>query len=177
MDNSCIIIVGKPGAGKSSIGVLLAKLLGGTYMSLGGFMRETLGIPDPHIGVDKNDVYSLLDAHLRGGTIPGVFVLDCHPYPEKDLEALQAFVNESGLQLRAVIYVLADDDVALKRLQRRPRSGQSNEDRLKYFEDHVHLIERFAGEFYTIRIENNVDFETIQPIERIARDVVSQLSM
>ena len=171
---SCIVIVGKPGAGKSSIGMLLAKLLGGTYMSLGGFMRETLGIPDPHIGVDKNRIYNLLHEHLVNSGVSGALVLDCHPYPEDDLEALHTFVRKPAIKLRTVIHVVADDSVALKRLERRPRPGQTDEERLKYFNDHLPFIDRLLKHPSAMRIENNA--ENTHAIESIARDVVSRLS-
>ncbi len=172
---SCIIIVGKPGAGKSSIGSELSKLLGGTYMSLGSFMRERLQIPDPHIGVDKNPVYDALHRHYINDNTTRTLILDCHPYPEDDLQALQNFIQRPNLKLWSVIHVDAHDHIALTRLERRPRPGQSYADRLKYYNDHTHLIEQLLTHPKSIRIENNVDFETVDALEEIAREIFTRL--
>ena len=175
METSCIVIVGKPGAGKSSIGSELAKLLGGTYLSLGTFMRGTMKIPDPHIGFDKSVVYARLLEHLTSDGISGTLILDCHPYPEGDLEALLAFVSKPSLELRAVIHVEADDAVALKRLQRRPRPGQTNTKRLTYFNDHLHLIAQLMERSNAIRISNNVEFDDPSVFGNIAEEISRRL--
>lgn len=175
METSVIIIVGKPGAGKSSIGSELAKLLKGTYMSLGTFMRGTLGIPDPHIGFDKQVVYDQLFKHLTSGEMQGTLVLDCHPYPEEDLEALLGFLGKPSLTLRAVIYVEADDAIALTRLERRPRPGQTNAERLKYFSDHQHLIVQLMNWPNAIRVQNNVEFDDTSALGVIAEDISRRL--
>lgn len=175
METSVIVIVGKPGAGKSSIGSELAKLLKGTYMSLGTFMRGKLGIPDPHIGFDKRVVYDQLFEHLTSGEMEGSLVLDCHPYPEGDLEALLGFVGKPTLTLRAVICVDADDAVALMRLAKRPRPGQTDEERLKYFNDHQHLIAQLMDRPNAIHVENNVEFDDPAVLGIIAEEIVRRL--
>lgn len=176
METSVIVVVGKPGAGKSSIGSELAKLLKGTYMSLGTFMRGTLGIPDPHIGFDKRVVYDRLFEHLTGSREGmGTLVLDCHPYPESDLEALLSFVGKPSLTLRAVIYVEADDAVALMRLAKRPRPGQTDEERLKYFNDHQHMIAQLMDRPNAIRVENNVEFDDPGVLGVIAEEIVRRM--
>ncbi len=173
---SCIIIVGKPGAGKSSIGDELAQLLGGKYMSLGSFMREHLNIPDPHIGVDKHPVYEALHTHCIEGNEMNTFILDCHPYPESDFTALQSFMRRPTLKLWSVIHVEADDDVALKRLERRPRPGQTYAERLKYFNDHSHLIELLMEHPRALRVANNVDFENSEAVKNLAHEIFVQLN-
>ena len=175
MKTSCIVIIGKPGAGKSSIGSELAKLLGGTYLSLGGFMRETMKIPDPHIGVDKTIVYDRLSRHLESGGVSDTLILDCHPYPEDDLHALLAFVKKPSLELRTVIHIEADDAVALKRLQRRPRPGQTNEERLKYFNDNKQFIEVLLTHPRSMQIENNVDSGDTDTFRKIAEQISQRL--
>ena len=85
----CIVIVGKPGAGKSTIAGLLSKHLPADYTSLGTFMRDVIGTPDPHIGVDKNPVYDRLHDHVIQQAKNSYLILDCHPYPEEDLLALE----------------------------------------------------------------------------------------
>ncbi len=172
---SCIIVVGKPGAGKSSIGSELSKLIGGTYMSLGSFMRDKLQIPDPHIGVDKNPIYDALHAHYIDNETANTLILDCHPYPEDDLRALQNFIQRPNLKLRSVIHVDAHDEIALKRLERRPRPGQTYSERLKYYNDHAHLIERLLEHPASLRIENNIDFETPDALLEIAQNIFIHL--
>jgi adenylate kinase family enzyme len=173
---SCIIIVGKPGAGKSTIGKLLAEHLDGSYMSLGGFMRENLGFPDPHIGIDKQSVYEALHEHMQSNNASeGVLVLDCHPYPESDLEALQTFLKKPTVTLLSIVHVDAPDEIALRRLERRPRPGQTYEERLKYYNDHAHLIEKLLDHPSALRVHNNVDFENEEAIEVIARELYQKL--
>lgn len=172
---SCVVIVGKPGAGKSSIGAMLAELLEGKYMSLGGFMRDTLNIPDPHIGVDKNSVYGKLYKHLVDRESLETLVLDCHPYPEDDLAALQAFIGKPSLKLWAVVHVIADDAVALKRLERRPRPGQAFADRIAYYNDHMHLIESLMVSSISRVISNNTDFEDDMGIKALAMSILGDL--
>jgi adenylate kinase family enzyme len=171
----CIVIVGKPGAGKSSIGSALAKLLSGHYISLGGFMRETLHLPDPHIGIDKNPVYRALLSHYAELDASKTLVFDCHPYPESDFQALQSFLEDPALRLQSVVHVEAQDSVALDRLKRRPRPGQSYADRLKYYNDHQHLITKLLEHPTAIQIENNIDFENSVAIENIAREIITRL--
>ena len=173
---SCIVVVGKPGAGKSSIGSTLANLLGGRYMSLGSFMRETLSIPDPHIGVDKHFVYRELHKHVSESDVPDTLVLDCHPYPEDDFAALQSFINQPSLHLWTVIHVDATDEVALERLERRPRPGQTYAERLKYYNDHKHLIDELMEHPRAVRVENNVDFEDMDAITNIAKTIFDNLN-
>lgn len=172
---SCVIIVGKPGAGKSSIGSILAKYLEGHYMSLGSFMRDTLDIPDPHIGIDKNMVYEKLHEHFTKNEVCGTIILDCHPYPQEDFAALQAFMGRPSLRLISVIHVDAHDHIALTRLERRPRPGQTYVERLKYYNDNAHFIEKLMEHEHSLHIENNVDFSDMQALEDIARDISTRL--
>ena len=170
---ACIVIVGKPGAGKSTIGSLLAQRLEGSYLSLGSFMREVLAIPDPHIGVDKTPVYEKLHQHLNDSGTARMLVFDCHPYPESDLLALKAFFDKPQIDLAAVIEVFADDHIALERLENRPRPGQGNADRLKYFNDYQHLINRLLELGPAMRVQNSINDE--KALERIVHDIVSRL--
>ncbi len=172
---SFIVVVGKPGAGKSSIGSALAKNLNGQYMSLGSFMRDQLGIPDPHIGIDKKIVYERLHTHFSENEIRGSIILDCHPYPEDDFAALQAFIKLPSLRLVSVIHVDVHDHIALERLERRPRPGQSYGDRLKYYNDNAHFIEKLMEHPHSIRIKNNIDFDDIKALEDIARSISTRL--
>ena len=174
---SCIIIVGKPGAGKSSIGTMLAELLEAHYMSLGSFMREHLNIPDPHIGVDKGPIYEKLHTHFSEDGASQALVLDCHPYPEEDFNALRSFINRPTLKLWAVIHIDADDEIALRRLEARPRPGQAYRDRLKYYNDHKHCIEALMEHPSSIRIENNTDFEDREALREIARTILNVLAL
>lgn len=175
MKTSCIVIIGKPGAGKSSIGSELAKLMGGTYLSLGGFMRDVLQIPDPHIGIDKNLVYGELQKYLAEQKASDTLVLDCHPYPEDDLKALQAFVRQPSLVLWAIVHVQADDAVALNRLKKRVRPGQAIEDRLKYFNDNQHFIDVLMEYPLAIEVENNVDSDDVSTLKNIAEEISRRL--
>lgn len=171
----CLIIVGKPGAGKSTVGSMLTSMLAGEYLSLGSFMREKLGIPDPHIGINKNRVYEALYKELLEKPDGRLLILDCHPYPEEDFEALQTFLTKPELNLKAVLQVVAEDVVALRRLEKRPRPGQRYEDRLKYFNDNQRFIERLLEGVATIRIENNLDFDDVHALEEVVRTAVSEL--
>ena len=144
-------------------------------MSLGSFMREQLGMPDPHIGIDKNLVYAALHKELLQNSEGTLLILDCHPYPEEDHEALQTFLAKPEINLRAVLQVVADDAVALSRLEKRPRPGQPYEERLKYFNDNQHFVERLSEGTTTIRIENNLDFDDVNALEEIVRTATSQL--
>lgn len=175
MKTSCIVIVGKPGAGKSSIGSELANRMGAVYLSLGAFMRDVLHIPDPHIGVDKNLVYEELQKYLVEQNTSDTLVLDCHPYPEDDLKALQTFIRQPSLALWAVVHVKADDTVALNRLKKRVRPGQAVEDRLKYFNDNQHFIDELMEYPLAIEVENNVDSDDVCTFKNIAEEVSRQL--
>lgn len=171
----CIIIVGKPGAGKSTIASLLSEHLPADYTSLGSFMREVIGIPDPHIGVDKNPVYEALHSHLLENASNEHLILDCHPYPEEDLLALEAFLSKSNIELSAILQVVADDAVALTRLQKRPRPGQKYEDRLTYFNDNKVFIDRLAQGRDSLIVENNNDLPREVILEEIVNPILDYL--
>jgi adenylate kinase len=151
------LLVGPPGAGKSTQGVILAKRLGVAYVSSGAVLREEVR-RDSRIGRRAADymnmgrlvpgwlmVYAL---ELRlGDALRSGFVLDGYP---RTLEQAEPFVRSlGGTGLDRVIEIDVPDDVAVRRLARRLRGdddAQTARVRLEtYRRETGPMIEYFAA--------------------------------
>lgn len=150
-----VILVGKPGAGKSTLGQAIAAELNTPYYSIGGFIRGTLGIPDPHISVDKRMVFDRFYEHLQSEGQRSAIFLDCHPYPEDYLQAVLSFSQRERVFLHRVLEIHVPDDVAIARLGARPRAGDPIDVRLKYYNDHRSYIDRLMEGFQSHVIDNS----------------------
>jgi adenylate kinase family enzyme len=166
-----ILIVGKPGAGKSTLGQALARALGAEYRSVGGFIREVLGIPDPHMVVDKKMVFKHLHEHLQDG---GAVVLDCHPYPEDYYKSLMHFAEREPFYIRAILEVQVPDDVARTRLASRPRPGDPIDVRLKYYNDHLPYIQKLMAHPRALVVDNS-ESRTDTGLSALVDDILKRL--
>ena len=171
-----ILIVGKPGAGKSTFGRMLASELSTDYYSIGGFIREVLKIPDPHISVDKNMVLDRFHEHLLLNNHQGFVLIDCHPYPQDYLRAIREFVSKPGLTLHSVIEVYASDEVALRRLDSRLRAGDPSHVRLKYYNDHRPFIDQLTQGNRSLVIDNTGE-RTEEELHTTAQQIITKLGL
>ncbi len=168
-----VILVGKPGAGKSTFGQAIAAELNTPYYSIGGFIRGTLGLPDPHISVDKRMVFDRFYEHLQSKEQRSAILLDCHPYPEDYLQAVLSFTQKQGVFLHRVLEVHVPDDVAMARLGARPRAGDPIEVRLKYYNDHRPYIDRLMQSTQSHVVDNSND-RTEEELRGYVQEVIKQ---
>jgi adenylate kinase len=124
-----VLLVGPPGAGKSTQGIALAERLGAAYLSTGELLREEVQRGSPlgqHAAADMRAgrlvpdwlISFALERSLSDAMRSG-FVLDGYP---RTLDQARTFARLlGGTRLDGVIELDVPDDVAMFRLARRLR--------------------------------------------------------
>jgi adenylate kinase len=124
-----VLLVGPPGAGKSTQGIALAERLGAAYVSTGALLREEVRRGSPigqHAASDMRAgrlvpdwiITFALERSLSEAVRSG-FVLDGYP---RTLDQAETFARSlGGTRLDRVIELDVPDDVAMLRLARRLR--------------------------------------------------------
>jgi adenylate kinase len=155
-----VVFVGPPGSGKGTQAKLLRERLGLTYIGTGDLLRDAVDrgtelgkkvapmlasgqlVPDSYV----NDLIAEL---LRRPGGPKTFILDGYPRTSIQAVAFDAILAELGLDLRAVIHFLIDEEVVVKRLV-----GQAGRGRGDDSEETVRLRMRVFRETYRDLIEH-----------------------
>jgi adenylate kinase len=152
-----VLLVGPPGAGKSTQGVILAKRLGVAYVSSGAVLREEVR-RESRIGrraADYMNMGRLLPDWLMvyalerrlGDTLRSGFVLDGYP---RTLQQAETFMRSPGFtRLDRVIELVVPDDELRRRLTRRLRDDDDDqvvESRLRTYRRETRpMLEFFAS--------------------------------
>lgn len=124
-----VLLVGPPGAGKSTQGIALANRLGATYVSTGALLREEVRRASPigqHAAADMRAgrlvpdwlITFALERSLSDAMRSG-FVLDGYPRTVEQAETFSRSLG--GIRLDRVIELDVPDDVAMLRVARRFR--------------------------------------------------------
>lgn len=140
-----VLLVGPPGAGKTSQGTLLASQLGVPHLSTGTLLRDEVRRGTP-VGRRANEymragalvpdglVQHVLERRLGDAVENGV-VLDGYP---RTLEQAQRFVRSLGdASLDLVIELAVSDDVVVTRLAGRSSGNENKLDRRSDDDEHV----------------------------------------
>jgi adenylate kinase len=152
-----VLLVGPPGAGKSTQGVALAQRLGVAYISSGAVLREEVRRAS-RIGQHAADFMSMgrlvpdwlmvyaLELRL-GDALQSGFVLDGYP---RTLEQAERFMRSLGFtRLDRVIELVVPDDELKRRLTRRLRDDDHDqvvESRLRLYRRETRpMLEYFAS--------------------------------
>lgn len=123
-----VILLGPPGVGKGTQGVLLCEGLGYTHLSTGDLLRQARreGTPlgqEAQRFMDRGELVP--DAVIVGmvrealATVEGGVVLDGFPRTVAQAEALDAVLAEVGAAVDQVVVLEADDEVLVQRLSGR----------------------------------------------------------
>lgn len=123
-----IILLGMPGAGKSTQGKLLSESLNIPWISIGHLLRDEFrkGTPD---GIEANQYSSkglncpieikiriLEKILIEVDKSKNGFVLDNYPRTKDDLKHLQSFTKKIGIKIDKVILLKTSEEEAIERL-------------------------------------------------------------
>jgi adenylate kinase len=145
-----LVLVGPPGAGKGTQATALSEKLSIPHISTGDLFRKNiadeteLGKQVKHIldsgGLVPDEVTNqMLIERLKHPDTAGGFLLDGFPRNIGQAEVLSKVLAESDQKLDAVVQLVVDEDVVVKRLLARGRSDD-NEDVIRH-RQHVYRSE------------------------------------
>ena len=178
-----LLLVGPPGAGKSTQGTPLAARLGVPYVSTGELLRDEVR-RETNIGVRAVDFMNMgrlvpdwllahaLDSRL-GDLVRRGFVLDGYP---RTLEQAERFTRSLGdVRLDGVIELAVPEDLALHRLRSRGRSDDDTDVARARFRTYREETEPMLEFFESAKLVTTID-GTRTP-ETIARELAKQFGI
>jgi len=124
-----LVLLGPPGSGKGTQGVLLKNKLGFEHISTGDMLRAEVSKKSP-LGLKAEEYMKqgllvpddLIIAMIKNILIQAPnknYVFDGFPRNVNQAEAFETMLNTMGLQVDKVFYFDLDDDVIIKRLSGR----------------------------------------------------------
>ena len=167
-----LLLIGPPGAGKGTQSAILSTLFGIPAISTGDIFRENVknntalgqqakAFMDAGNNVPDSLTNDLVRDRLGHPDCVGGFLLDGYPRTTAQVDALDAFLAESGAELSAVVELVADVDVVVGRLSKRAtEQGRTDDDesvvrhRLEvYAEQTAPLIELYGGRGVLVSVD------------------------
>jgi adenylate kinase len=133
-----VVLLGAPGSGKGTQGVVVAQRLGVPHVSSGALLRAEVA-SGSQIGrqielcvargelVPDDLVLGVVGDALTGAVEAGGYVLDGIPRTLAQAERAYALAKPAGLAADAVIYLEVPDDVARDRLAARAATGRADD--------------------------------------------------
>jgi adenylate kinase len=127
-----LVLLGPPGAGKGTQAQRLVAKWGIVQLSTGDMLRAAVAAGSP-LGLeakaimDRGElvpdrlVIELIDARLDGADAANGFILDGFPRTVAQAEALDALLEAKRMRLDAVIELVVDEAMLLKRVENRIR--------------------------------------------------------
>jgi len=130
-----LILLGAPGAGKGTQGVLLAEKLGVPKIATGDMLRDAVragtelglkarAVMDAGHLVSDEIVLGLVRERLSGDGAEGA-VFDGYPRNVAQARALDGLLGELGRKIDAVVYLEVDDDAIVRRMSGRVTDPQT----------------------------------------------------
>jgi adenylate kinase family enzyme len=132
-----ILILGKPGSGKSSLANALSQHLCLPCLSPDGLLKTALSEPTKAMIQEKGDVPDWLGTHLILSSLRDVdgFILDGHPATLRQWQVLRQEWSKTGTVLDAVFHLRIGDETAKKRAK-----DPHIEKRLRQYRTHTHPV-------------------------------------
>ncbi|MQA09602.1 MAG: adenylate kinase [Pseudonocardiaceae bacterium] len=133
-----MVLVGPPGAGKGTQAVALSEELGIPHISTGDLFRKHVGEETP-LGKETkqyldagelvpDDVTNrMVRERLNESDAREGFLLDGFPRNTAQADVLQEILAENGVSLDAVVQLVVDEEVVVKRLLERGRADDSED--------------------------------------------------
>jgi len=127
-----LVLLGPPGAGKGTQAQRLVAKWGIVQLSTGDMLRAAVAAGTP-LGLEAKEimdrgelvsdrlVIELINARLDGADAANGFILDGFPRTVAQAEALDALLDAKRMRLDAVIELVVDEDMLLKRVENRIR--------------------------------------------------------
>jgi adenylate kinase len=127
-----LVLLGPPGAGKGTQAQKLVAKWGIVQLSTGDMLRAAVAAGSP-LGLKAKEimdrgelvpdrlVIELIDARLDGADAANGFILDGFPRTVAQAEALDALLEAKRMRLDAVVELVVDEAMLLKRVESRIR--------------------------------------------------------
>ena len=167
-----LVLVGPPGAGKGTQAERLAQRLDVPHISTGDLFRANLKEMTP-LGVEAkrymdagnlvpDEVTSnMVRARLAEPDAAKGFILDGFPRTLPQADALDAMLEDLGVELDAVVEFSVEDDVVLERLESRGRSDDREDvirNRQKVYRDETApLLEHYRDKLVSVDAVGSVE--------------------
>ncbi len=188
MQRKIFCLIGGSGSGKDTQGNLLAKRFGLEHISMGGILRSEAKKGNPIAvkaqevanqgkWVDGDTVAKLLTAYMLDLKGKGL-ILNGFPRSDDQRQYFPAILEETEMELVAVIHLEVSDEVLIQRMEAQVEEGQEREDttpeimaqRLKSYKDTIDPIlqgYKENGQLVNINGENTP--------EQVHQDILSSL--
>jgi len=146
-----IILLGPPGAGKGTQAKILVEAYGIPQLSTGDILRSAIAQKTP-MGLaakeimDRGDlvpdevVNGIVSERLDAEDCKPGFVLDGFPRTIPQAEALDAMLEEKGMELDGVVEITADPDVLVDRIVNRARETAAASGGAARADDNVEVV-------------------------------------
>lgn len=146
-----IILLGPPGAGKGTQAKILVESYGIPQLSTGDILRSAIAQKTP-MGLaakeimDRGDlvpdevVNGIVSERLDAEDCKPGFILDGFPRTIPQAEALDAMLEEKGMELDAVVEITADPDVLVDRIVNRAKETAAASGGAARADDNVEVV-------------------------------------
>jgi adenylate kinase len=167
-----LVLLGAPGAGKGTQGVVLADHFGVAHISSGELLRTHVAAESDlgrEVGaylvrgelVPDDLVLAVVGDAVAAATKTGGYILDGFPRTLAQAERAYALAEPAGLAADAVIYLAVPDEAARQRLAGRAEVGRSDdvdaaviERRLRVFHEQTQpLLEFYRGRKVLVTVD------------------------
>jgi adenylate kinase len=179
-----LVLVGPPGAGKGTQASRLAERLDVPHISTGDLFRANLAEMTP-LGVEAKrymDAGDLVPDEVTCGMVrsrlgePDAgkgFILDGFPRNLPQADALDAMLDDLGVELDAVVEFSVEDDVVFERLEVRGRSDDREDvirNRQKVYRDETApLLDHYSDKLVSVYAVGTVDEVTDRVMDALGR--------
>ncbi len=156
-----VLLVGKPGSGKTHIGKMLSSKLGPTvlHLSMGEFIRNNMKLKTPLSREDRQKTYRSLAEYIKAMPFTSLIIFDNNPYGNDSYDDLTEFLARPELELNEVIEIDVANKTALDRMNSRGRQDSktfSYQDRLDYYDNNIPAqLEKFSSHDLLRKVDNN----------------------
>jgi adenylate kinase len=184
-----VVLLGAPGSGKGTQGVVVARHFGVPHVSSGELLRSQVAggsalgrqvascIAQGEL-VPDDLVLAVVGDALTGAVEAGGYVLDGIPRTLAQAEQAYALAGPAGLVADAVVYLDVPDDVARERLARRAETGRADDANPTVIERRLQIFHADTApllDFYRQRgILKTID--AVQSVHAVSNAILRALS-